>query len=145
MNFKTEMYNEFPELDFGIIIYGSNSLSINSSDLDVCIIGDNISSKDKERITKKVIEFHYNNNLKIDQEVPYENKLILSYQDIKEAIIDNPFVNRGIVSINPIIKTQEFLASKEMKKRLILNILTTKHISINCKKIIKVYEKKLGI
>lgn len=142
MNFKTEMYNEFPELDFGIIIYGSNSLSINSSDLDVCIIGNNISAKDKERITKKVIEFHYNNNLKIDQEVPYENKLILSYQDIKEAIIDNPFINRGITSINPIVKTEEFLSSKEMKKRLILNILTTKHISINCKKIIKVYEKK---
>lgn len=74
--------------------------------------------------------------------MPYENKLILSYQNIKEAIIDDPFVNRGIVSINRIIKTEEFLSSKEMKKRLILNILTTKHISINCKKISKEYEEK---
>ena len=80
--------------------------------------------------------------MKIDQEVPYESKLILSYQDINDAIIDNPFINRGIVSINPIVKTEEFLASKEMKKRLILNILTTKHISINCKKVIKEYEEK---
>ncbi len=142
LKFKTEMYNEFPKLDFGIIIYGSNILDTNQNDLDVCIIGDNICAKDKEEITKKVIEFHYENNLKIDHEVPYESKLILSYQDIKNAIIDNPFVNKGIVSINPIVKTEEFLSSEEMKKRLILNILTTKHISINCKEIIKEYEKK---
>ena len=112
LKFKNEMYNEFPKFNFGIIIYGSNILDINSSDLDVCIICDNICTKDKEKITKKVIEFHHENNLKIDQEVPYESKLILSYQDIKEAINDNPFVNRGIVSINPIVKTEEFLASK---------------------------------
>lgn len=142
LKFKNEMYNAFPKLDFGIIIYGSNILDANSSDLDVCIICDNICAEDKEKITKKVIEFHHENNLKIDQEVPYESKLILSYQDIKEAIIDNPFVNRGIVSINPIVKTEEFLASKEMRKRLILNILTTKHISINCKKVVKKYEEK---
>lgn len=142
VNFKTEMYNEFPKLDFGIIIYGSNILDINSSDLDVCIICDNVSNDDKEKITKKVIEFHHKYNLKIDQEVPYENKLIFSYQDIKDAIIDNPFVDRGIISINPIVKTKEFLSSIEMKKRLILNILTTKHITINCKKIINEYEKK---
>ena len=142
LKFKNEMYNEFPKLNFGIIIYGSNILDINSSDLDVCIICDNICTKDKEKITKKVIEFHHENNLKIDQEIPYDSKLILSYRDIKEAINDNPFVNRGIVSINPIVKTEEFLASKEMKKRLILNILTTKHISINCKKNIKEYEDK---
>lgn len=142
LKFKTEMYNEFPRLDFGIIIYGSNISDTNQSDLDVCIICDNICNKDKEKITKKVIEFHHENNLKIDNEVPYESKLIVSYKDIKDAIIDNPFVNKGIVSINPIVKTEEFLASKEMKKRLILNILTTKHISINCKKIIKEYEEK---
>ena len=142
VNFKTEMYNEFPNLDFGIIIYGSNIFNINSSDLDVCIIGDNISVIDKEKITKKVIEFHKKYNLKIDQEVPYENKLVFSYQDIKDAIINNPFVNKGIISINPIVKTTEFLSSIEMKKRLILNILTTKHITINCKKIINEYENK---
>ena len=141
-NFKTEMYNEFPNLDFGIIIYGSNIFNINSSDLDVCIIGENISVIDKEKITKKVIEFHKKYNLKIDQEVPYENKLVFSYQDIKDAIINNPFVDRGIISINPIVKTTEFLSSIEMKKRLILNILTTKHITINCKKIINKYENK---
>lgn len=142
LKFKNEMYKKFPKLDFGIVIYGSNILDANSSDLDVCIICDNLCAEDKEKITKKVIEFHYKNNLKIDQEVPYESKLILSYQDINDAIIDNPFINRGIVSINPIVKTEEFLASKEMKKRLILNILTTKHISINCKKVIKEYEEK---
>ena len=117
VNFKNEMYNEFPNLDFGIIIYGSNIFNINSSDLDVCITGDNINNADREKITEKVIEFHHKYKLKIDQEVPYENKLIFSYQDIKNAIIDNPFENRGIISINPIIKTNEFLSSTEMKKR----------------------------
>lgn len=142
LKFKTEMYNEFPNLDFGIIIYGSNILNVCSSDLDLCIVCDNVSDKDKKKIVKKVIEFHKENNLRIDEEVPYDNKLILSYHDIKEAIIDSPFLNDGIISINPIVKTYDFLSSKEMKKRLIINILTTKHISINCKKIIKEYENK---
>ena len=43
LKFKNEMYNAFPKLDFGIIIYGSNILDANSSDLDVCIICDNIN------------------------------------------------------------------------------------------------------
>lgn len=141
-NFKTEMLNEFPYLNLGIIIYGSNIFNINSSDLDVCIIVDNICMEDRAKITKKIIEFHHKYKLKIDQEVPYENKLIFSYQDIKDAIINHPFINTGITIINPIVKTKEFLSSIEMRKRLILNILTTKHISINCKHVIKQYEKK---
>ena len=141
-DFKNEIFTSFPNLNIGIIIYGSNIFKINSSDLDVCIIGDDISEEDKKKIEKKVIEFHNKYNLKIDQEVPYENKLIFSYQEIKDAIIDHPFVEKGIIRINPIIKTKEFLGSVEMKKRLIINILTTKHISINCNHIIKTYERK---
>ena len=141
-DFETEIFTTFPNLNLGIIIYGSNIFKANSSDLDVCIIGDNISEEDKKIIKEKVIEFHNKHNLRIDQEVPYENKLIFSYQEIKEAIIDHPFMEKGITLINPILKTKEFLASKEMRKRLIINILTTKHISINCNHIIKTYEKK---
>lgn len=141
-SFKTEMLDIFPNLNLGIIIYGSNIFNINSSDLDVCIIADNICEEDKMKITKKVIEFHHKYKLKIDQEVPYENKLIFSYQEIKDAIINHPFINAGITTINPIMKTEEFLSSMEMRKRLILNILTTKHITINCNHVIKQYEKE---
>lgn len=55
--FKNEMYNEFSNLDFGIIIYGSNILDTNQSDLDVCIICDNICAEDKEKIIKKLYSF----------------------------------------------------------------------------------------
>lgn len=144
-DFKTEIFTTFPNLNLGIIIYGSNVFKANSSDLDVCIIGDNICEEDKKTIKEKVIEFHNKHNLRIDQEVPYENKLVFSYQEIKEAIIDHPFMEKGITIINPILKTKEFLASEEMRKRLIINILTTKHISINCNHIIKTFEKKHGI
>lgn len=136
------MYREFPKLDFGIIIYGMNIFDINSSDMRVCIVCDKIGNDDKEKMTKKVIEFYHKYNLKLDHEVPYGNKFIFSYQDIKEAVINNPFVNRGIISINPVVKSEEFLSSVEMKKRLILNILTRKHVTINCRKTIKDYEKK---
>ena len=57
LKFKNEMYKEFPKLDFGIVIYGSNILDVNSSDLDVCIICDNLCAEDKEKITKKLLSF----------------------------------------------------------------------------------------
>lgn len=123
-----------------IIIYGSNIYDGNSSDLDVCLITNNLSTKVQKKIIDSTIEFHRKNRLKLDEEVPFDTKLIYSTSDIDEALNYSPFYKNKKVVINEIKKTKKFLSSTEMKKRLLINILTTDHITIG--KSTLEYEKK---
>lgn len=111
-----------------IIIYGSNIYNGSSSDLDVCLI---LNKKDEEienYIIKDTMEFHQKKNLKLDEEIPHTNKLIYTYKEVVETIKNNPFLKNGEYKIEDIIKTKEFLSSKQMKQRLLINILTTDHL-----------------
>ena len=130
--FKRDFFNKFKQMKFGIIIYGSNIFEEISSDLDLCIVGENITEQEKWEIKEMVIQFHNSNKLKLDDEVPYNNKLFFSYEEIINVIIYNPFIIDGKINIRKIQKDKYFLSSIEMRKRLIINILTTKHIMINC-------------
>ena len=123
-----------------IIIYGSNIYDGNSSDLDVCLITNNLSTKVQKKIIDSTIEFHRKNRLKLNEEVPFDNKLIYSTSNIDEALNYSPFYKNKKVVINEIKKTKKFLSSTEMKKRLLINILTTDHITIG--KSTLEYEKK---
>ncbi|MDD2409672.1 MAG: hypothetical protein PHD03_03020 [Bacilli bacterium] len=126
-----------------IIIYGSNIYTANSSDLDVCLIINNNFKNHTSNIIDETILFHHENNLKLDDEVPFENKLVYSYEEIDIMLSNNPFYNNGIYYIDDIVKTKTFLLSKLMKQRLLLNILTTDHLIINDNKnIINRYENK---
>lgn len=123
-----------------IIIYGSNIYDINSSDLDVCLITDEIPDKVREDIINSTINFHYQNGLKIDEEIPFNNKLIYTYKDVEDTLNKPPFYINGQVVIKKIEKNNDFLSSIEMKKRLLINILTTDHITIG--KSTSEYEKR---
>ena len=123
-----------------IIIYGSNIYDINSSDLDVCLITDEIPDKVREDIINSTINFHYQNGLKIDEEIPFNNKLIYTYKDVEDTLNKPPFYINGQVVIKKIEKNNNFLSSIEMKKRLLINILTTDHITIG--KSTSEYEKR---
>ncbi len=123
-----------------IIIYGSNIYNISSSDLDVCLIVNKSDSKIKEKLINETINFHKLNGLKIDEEIPFDNKLIYTWDEILCTLSNSPFYQNGKYEIKDIIKSKEFLTSNEMKQRLLLNILTTDHIAIG--KDIEKYEKK---
>lgn len=112
------------------ILYGSTVFGIDSSDLDMCFIrSKDLTSNDMKILRKMTIDYHKSNNLKLDDEVPYESKLIYTYDFLNQTMKDLPFpvVNNRFI-IPKIIKSKEFLSSVEMKKRLILNILTVKHL-----------------
>lgn len=113
-----------------IIIYGSNIYTNGSSDLDVCIIVNDINEEQKLQMIKDTLKFHRENNLKIDEEVPHENKLIYTVEEVEEVLNNPPFYVDGKPVIKDIEKSKEFLASKEMKQRLLLNVLTTDHITV---------------
>ncbi len=131
---------KFSHLQITIIIYGSNIYNASASDLDVCLILDEKDDVISNSIINETIKFHKKNKLKIDEEIPHTNKLIYTYNEVKEIIENNPFYKEGKYVINDIVKTKEFLNSKEMKQRLLLNILTTDHLIVG-----KYYKELLNL
>ena len=116
-------------LDLTLILYGSTVYGVNTSDLDICYLSDNeLTEKRFERLKNLTRIFHLENGLRIDEEVPYDNKLVYSNDMIEKTFKEPPFpyVNNKFV-INPILKNKNYLSSLEMSKRLLLNILTVRN------------------
>lgn len=114
-----------------IILYGSAVYGKISSDLDISFIVKKFNSEDFEKIKKLTINFQKSHNMDLDEEVPYASKLIYTDADVEFMLKHTPFKKEnGIYRIKPIEKTQEFLSSKEMKYRLLLNILTTHSLTL---------------
>lgn len=125
--YKNSIIKEYGDLT--LILYGSTVYGINTSDLDICYLSDNELTKQRfERLKDLTRAFHLENGLRIDEEVPYDNKLVYSNDMIKKAIENPPFpfVNNKFI-INPILKDKNYLSSLEMSKRLLLNILTVRN------------------
>lgn len=110
--------------------YVSND-STKDSDLDLLFAFKKYDTADFKKIRDFVVDLHIRNNLKIDEEVPYETKLVVSYKDIRDAVGLKAFVKKGSkYLIHPITYDKEFLASRELRLRIILNALTTPNIYI---------------
>ena len=126
--YKNVIIKEYGDLT--LILYGSTVYGVNNSDLDMCYLSDNeLTTHRFERLKNLTRIFHLNNGLKIDEEIPYDNKLVYSNDMIKKTFEKPPFpyVNNKFV-INPILKNENYLSSLEMSKRLLLNILTVRNI-----------------
>lgn len=123
MNEKTE------NVESDILLYGSTVYGKVSSDLDISFIVKKFDIKEYERIRDLTIKFQKQHKMNLDEEVPYSSKLVYSNSDVEYMLKNTPFKKvNGVYRITPIEKTQEFLSSKEMKYRLLLNILTTRSL-----------------
>ena len=122
----------FKDKKYFVCIYGSyaNGHADKASDVDMFVASNNLNIKDIESIKTFVIDFHRQNHLSLDNEVPYDVKLLVDYEDIENAINLNCFVvdENGQITIPKIEKTKEFLGSYNVKLRLILNALSSPHI-----------------
>lgn len=138
--YRDEIIKRFD--DITMILYGSTVFGVKTSDLDVCFVREEQLSQEQFQQLKYITrDFHLKNNLRIDEEVPYENKLVYTKNFIEDTLINLPFpyINEKLI-IQPIIKSKEYLASKEMSKRLLLNILTVKNeVLCGDKELIKNY------
>lgn len=143
-NYYKMIISNFKEYDPIVVYYGSNIYNESSSDLDLCLIFEKELSNDiQQELIEKTKEFQKNNHLKIDEEIPFTNKLVYTIDEIEDVFINSPFVENGTYKLDDIVKSKEFLSSSIMKKRLMLNILTTDHKILNDKhKKIKQYERK---
>ncbi len=141
--YKKLIFSKFGHLNPTIVFYGSNIYNASSSDLDVCVVTENPVCKEiAEQIISETIKFQKQNNLRVDEEIPFENKLLFSNYEIIDIFRNSPFVIDGEYKYLEIEKTKEFLSSSTMKKRLMLNILTTDHRVVGeNKKIFKEYQR----
>lgn len=146
-NYYKMIISNFKEYNPIVVYYGSNIYNESSSDLDLCLIFEKELNKDIQQwLIEKTKEFQNNNHLKIDEEIPFTNKLVYTISDIEDIFINSPFIENGKYKLDDIVKSKEFLSSSIMKKRLMLNILTTDHKVLNDKyKITKKYEKRAWV
>lgn len=125
--YKNSIIKEY--WDLTLILYGSTVYGVNTSDLDICYLSDNELSKQRFNRLKDLTRiFHLENGLRIDEEVPYDNKLVYSNDMVKKTFEEPPFpYANNKFNINPILKNKNYLSSLEMSKRLLLNILTVRN------------------
>ena len=133
-SFKEYIFLNIPNLhkDCMIVVYGSSAYGKKSSDLDVVFILKQCNKKLYDLIEKYTIQFQIDRGMQIDQEVPYINKLVYTFNELQNILDYSVFpFCKGKYNINPILINEEYFKSVEMKNRLMLNILTTYSVLIN--------------
>ena len=85
--YTKEVNKNFPNQEPIILLYGSAVEGVESSDLDVCTIVHSYNKDDEKNMKDITVKFHIDNNMKIDNEVPFENKTIYSFFDIEKMLI----------------------------------------------------------
>lgn len=116
--------------DYFGCIYGSctNGTRHERSDIDFCCATDGYSEKELRLLIWYITEYYARNKLLLDEEVPFANKLLATYEEVISAVYMSWFELRDSRFVIPRIqKDSVFLSSPEIKKRLLLNILTTPH------------------
>jgi predicted nucleotidyltransferase len=120
--------------DLFVCVYGSYATNSHTpeSDIDIFVAVKDRSMVDFEDLHNFVLSLHSKYNLRLDFEVPFRNKLLVSYDDINNANELRAFVQKGSSYLIPSIqKNPEFLASDEIRWRLILNALTSPHLCLS--------------
>lgn len=116
----------FGNKDYIAVIYGSSALRSNAllSDIDLMVF-----ARDADPALRKALEAMFRSTMGeegilIDAEVPFERKLLVPIQLAAKAARSGPPLDEAghVLSIR---KTAEYLASDEMLKRLVFNVLTT--------------------
>lgn len=123
-----------------LCIYGSsvykNDKATSDVDMLLNIAHDNHENSELiRRMTRFVIDMHTVFKRDLDEEVPFDNKLVYTNNDMRQATTLACFDKdiHGQVIVPAIEKTSAFLSSNRIKMRLALNALTTPHQTINKK------------
>lgn len=124
-------YEHFDDRQFFFCVYGSHATgeSSDASDLDLFFATPTVTPRDADVLAEWMTHFHRAHNLALDEEVPFDNKLVASYGDLQNAVqLKGLNEVDGRIFIPPIVKDPIFLASAEVRYRLLFNALTTPHI-----------------
>ncbi len=131
---------------YGSVAYGADSPN---SDLDLFFATDseNVTTENLNNLIDAVTDLHTGMERPLDDEVPLGNKLLYSFDEIKTATELECFKSpSGDFFIPPVIKDCEFLSSRNIRDRLVLNALTTPHIIFTQnKKLAEYFEKRAAM
>ncbi len=120
----------FGDRQFFGVTYGSYATGENSdsSDLDVFFATPDPTNVDRVELAKRMMRFHEKYALRLDEEVPFDNKLVVSYEDLEAASkLGGLQVEGDRITVPPIIKDPVFLSSLEVRYRLLFNAVTAPH------------------
>jgi len=124
---ETNVFSDDPN-SFLILYGGSIYKKLSESDLDFAVVTTDYTEEICIKLEAFVIQLHKKYDLRIDTEVPFRNKLVYSKKEIDYALGLRCFIKKGDrYEVPAIEKTKEFLASENVKARLIVNALTTPH------------------
>lgn len=110
--------------------YGSYATGVQheGSDIDVFFAAEYVMPEDVANLTRFIVQYHLDHGLEQDEEVPYDNKLVVSYDDVESAVkLYGLEMRGGKLHIPPVVKDPEFLGSLAVRYRLIFNALTSPH------------------
>lgn len=108
------------------ILYGSRAYAgyVGHSDLDLLFVSDTLDRSRQLKLIEEVQSIHRRNGFELDNEVPFERKLIATFEDLEKAVDGGGFWRDGDrLGMTPVIKTPQFLNSEELRLRLLLNAL----------------------
>lgn len=111
-------------------VYGSAVTGQNTqhSDIDFFVALENKGPAEIAALVKFAEKFHQDRGLGIDEEVPYQNKVCVSFSEMHAAAnLQGLALQDNRILVPPVIKTNQFLSSVEVKLRLIFNALTVPH------------------
>lgn len=125
--------NYFGGRKYFVCVYGSylTGKKTKLSDVDLLVATENYTSRDFLNIEKYVLDFHKKWKLKIDNEVPFSNKLLFTYNELKCAMkLAGLTYKSGKITVPAVKKNKQFLFSRKIKYRLAFNAFTTPHLII---------------
>ena len=112
------------------VLYGNqHEMYDETTDVDICIYAEYMTMEQREKIALEVEDLHKRHGLKFDLDMEYRNKTAFSRADVEELKLRPPFPEEnGLLMLTPVQFQREFLDSREMRLRLLLNIFTTDSI-----------------
>lgn len=116
-----------------VCVYGSSVYSEESwlSDIDLFAVTHNKQEFRIDNLVRFIKDMHDRHGRKIDEEVPFDNKVHYTGKEVDDALAFSGFdVDNGVIAVPLIIKEAEFLGGAAIKARLALNALTTPHLAI---------------
>lgn len=115
-----------------VMVYGSYAYKLvkPSSDLDIVFFTNNYSKERRDRIISFIKQLHIRYGMKLDNEIPYENKILISYEFLLKACQGDGVIKDGQWDIPEIEKNKQYLSSKELLLRFFMGVMVNPNILV---------------
>jgi hypothetical protein len=115
-----------------VMIYGSYAYKLvkPSSDLDIVFFTNSYSKERRDRIIAFIKQLHIRYGMELDNEIPYENKSLISYEFLLKACQGDGIIKDGQWDIPEIEKNKQYLSSKELLLRFFMGVMMNPNILV---------------